>query len=445
MRFPSDFLWGVATASYQIEGAAKEDGRGESIWDRFSRTPGKVLNGDTGDVACDHYNRYEADVNLMAELGIKSYRFSIAWPRLFPTGSGALNVKGLDFYKRLVDRLHSRGIMPAATLYHWDLPQALQDQGGWGNRETAYRFEEYAAAVARELGDQVPYWITHNEPWCASFLSHSMGHHAPGLTDWPLGVRTSHHLLLSHGLAVRAFRQLAPVGTRVGITVNLYPVYPATDSAEDRAAARRIDGFQNRWFLDPVLKGRYPADMLEYFGRWEPLDYIKPGDLELIGLHTDFLGINYYSRHHVKANAWSGYFQSENMPDEYPLTDMGWEIVPNSLYDLLVRLKADYGDIPLYITENGAAFPDAPGASGIVEDHDRVSFLEGHFAAAHRAIAVGVNLKGYYVWSFMDNYEWAWGYTKRFGIVHVDYETQKRTPKRSALWYRDVIGRNGLA
>lgn len=439
MIFPREFQWGVATAAYQIEGAAREDGRGESIWDRFSHTSGMVANGDTGDVACDHYHRYEDDVALMADLGIETYRFSIAWSRIFPSGEGAPNPKGLDFYKRLVDALLRKGIRPAATLYHWDLPQRLEEKGGWGSRDTALRFAEYAATMFRELGDLVPQWITHNEPWCASFLGHALAFHAPGHDSWPLAVRASHHLLVSHGLAVQAFREIAPKGAQVGITLNLTPIYPATESEADRAAAWRLDGFHNRWFADPVLKGSYPADLREYFSRWAPLDYIRSVDEAIIGTPTDFLGVNYYSRGRFAADPESPYFQASGVPTEAPVTEMGWEIVPDCLYDLLVRLKRDYGEIPIYITENGAAFADVVNEEGAVEDNERVEFLKAHFAAAERAMADGVNLKGYYVWSFMDNFEWTFGYEKRFGIVYVDYATQRRIPKRSALWYRDFI------
>ncbi|HWI52904.1 MAG TPA: GH1 family beta-glucosidase [Symbiobacteriaceae bacterium] len=444
MQFPKGFLWGSATASYQIEGAVHEDGRGESIWDRFSHTPGKVWNGDTGDVACDHYHRYAEDVEMMADLGLQTYRFSIAWPRIMPTGEGRVNQKGLDFYKRLVDKLNGRGIMPAATLYHWDLPMALQYKGGWANRETAYRFAEYAEVVYRALADTVPLWITLNEPWCSSFLSHGIGDHAPGYTDWPMAVRTSHHLLLGHGLAVDAFRSIAPRTGQIGITLNMNYVYPATDSPADVAAARISDGLQNRWFAEPVFKGAYPADMLELFGRWESLDYMLPGDLAVISRPTDFLGINYYTRAVVKADAADTILGCGGVPPTAPLTDMGWEITPDALCDLLVRIKRDFTDLPIYITENGAAFPDRVEADGRVEDHDRIAFLQDHFAATHRALAAGVDVRGFYVWSLMDNFEWAFGYTKRFGIVHVDYETQQRRPKRSALWLRDVIRRNGL-
>lgn len=436
MQFPSHFLWGSATSSFQIEGATREDGRGDSIWDLFCRTPGRVQDGATGDVACDHYHRYPEDIELMADLGLQSYRFSIAWPRIQREGSGAINQKGLDFYKRLVEKLHARGIRPAATLYHWDLPTPLHEQGGWTNRETAYRFQEYADTCFRALGDSVPLWITLNEPWCSSFLSYGIGEHAPGETDWARAVKASHILLLAHGLAVDAYRA-AGLGGHVGITLNLNHVYPDSDSPEDLAAARWADGFQNRWFAEPVFKGAYPEDMLQDFSKWGPIDYIEPGDLAIISRPTDFLGVNYYTREVAKAG-------EQRQTPSAPLTEMGWEITPWALYDLLVRIKRDFTDLPLYITENGAAFADQVNAAGQVEDTDRVEFLREHFRATHRAIQDGVDVRGFYVWSLLDNFEWSWGYTKRFGIVHVDYETQQRSPKQSALWYREVIRQNGI-
>ncbi|MGE5575882.1 MAG: GH1 family beta-glucosidase [Syntrophothermus sp.] len=438
MKFPGDFIWGVATAAYQIEGAVYADGRGESIWDRFSHTPGKVWNNENGDVACDHYHRFAEDIRLMASLGIKSYRFSFAWPRIFPEGTGPLNMKGMDFYRRLIEQLLLNGIQPAATLYHWDLPQALQEKGGWLNRDTAYRFAEYAAALYKEFGNEIPLWITHNEPWCAAFLGYATGDHAPGLKDKPGAVKASHHLLLSHGLAVQAFRAAAPVSAKVGIVLNLAPVYAASKSEADQAAARRLDGFRNRWFLDPLYKGEYPADMVALYSMWAPLDYIRPGDLGIIATPTDFLGVNYYTRSVAKDDPSDAGLQIGGVPPTAPLTDMGWEITPECLTDLLVRIKEDYGDIPIYITENGAAFPDQ------VDDSGRIAFLQGHFRSAWKALERGVSLKGFYVWSFLDNFEWAFGYSKRFGIVYVDYATQRRIPKKSALWYRDVIARNGL-
>lgn len=444
-KFPTDFLWGTATSSYQVEGAVKEDGRGESIWDTFSHSWGNINDFSNGDVADDHYHLYEQDLNLMQELGFQTYRFSIAWPRVFPSGSGAVNQKGLDFYRKLVDGLHKRNIRPMATLYHWDLPQVLQDQGGWTNRDTAGRFAQYADTIYRALGDGVSDWITHNEPWVVAFVGNAFGTHAPGYKSWSKALQVSHYLLLSHGLAAQAYRATNPKNGQLGITLNLAPMYPIGDTPEDKAAAVRYDGFQNRWFLDPVFKGAYPADMLPYYEKkYGKLDYIKPEDLKVINAPLDFLGINYYSPTRVFSQPSSGYFELGTRSGPNPVTKMGWEIAPDSLYDLLVRLKQDYGNVPLYITENGAAFDDKLEATGEVDDAQRLHFLYLHFAAARRALAAGVNLKGYFVWSFLDNFEWAEGYSKRFGIVYVDYPTQKRTPKRSALWYRGVIRQNGL-
>lgn len=445
MQFPRDFRWGVATAAYQIEGAAHVDGRGESIWDRFSRAPGNTVNGDTGDLACDHYHRYESDIDLMASLGLQAYRFSIAWPRIFPTGSGPVNAKGLDFYKRLVERLIAKGIAPAVTLYHWDLPQALQERGGWANRETAERFAEFADTIYGALGDQVKLWITHNEPWCASFLGHFRGVHAPGITDLKTALTAAHHILLSHGKAVQAYRARNQ-GGQIGITLSLFPHYPLRECDEDRAAARLSEAYTNRWFLEPTLRSAYPADGLALFEeRVGPLSFVQPGDLALIGGPMDFLGINYYHRRTIEAKPGHdlGWIVHDRLPGA-PTTDMGWEIVPDCLTDLLLRLKAEYGDLPLYMTENGAVYDDLLSPDGRVQDQPRLQFLRRHFAAAHRAIEAGVNLKGYFVWSFMDNFEWAFGYTKRFGIVYVDYATQRRIPKESALWYKRVIAANGV-
>lgn len=435
--FPKDFVWGVATSSFQIEGAAKEDGRGESIWDRFCQTPGKVANFENGDVANDHYHLYKEDVAMMKELGVDSYRFSIAWPRIFPSGEGKANDKGLDFYKRLVEELHGQGIKPAATLYHWDLPQLLQDKGGWCNRDTALRFAEYAAYMFEKLGDSVPLWITHNEPWCASFLSYGIGHHAPGITDNHSAVKASHHLLLSHGLAVQAYRELGLQGD-IGITLNLEAVHPASNREEDIQAAMRRDGYFNRWFLDPVFKGAYPKDMVDLYSRYRPLDYITPDDLQIISSPIDFLGINYYSRSVVQSDPNEKWLGVGHVPSTLPLTDMGWEIYPQGLYELLTRIQSDYPSIPLYVTENGAAFADKL-ENGQVHDKDRVEFIQTHFDQASRAIESGVPLKGYYVWSLMDNFEWAFGYAKRFGILYVDFDTQERTLKDSAIWYKNWI------
>lgn len=446
MPFPKDFLWGVATASYQIEGAVDAGGRGPSIWDTFSHTPGKVENGETGDVACDHYHRYAEDVDLMAELGIKAYRFSMAWPRLFPDGAGQLNRKGLDFYQRLVDRLLERDITPAITLYHWDLPQALQDRGGWANRDTVERFADYAEAAFRALGDRVPMWITHNEPWVAAFLGNLLGIHAPGLTDLQTALDVSHHLLLSHGRAVERYHSLGLDG-KIGITLSLSATYPKTDTDADREVARGSDGYTNRWFLDPVLKARYPEDMVERFTRAgaHPLAAVREGDLAVTSAPTDFLGVNYYSRRIITASDEEfGWAVQQHAEPGMHTTGVGWEVFPEGLYDLLTNLHEIYPGTPFYITENGMALDDRIGPDGAVDDPRRIDYLRGHFAAAQRAIEAGVDLRGYFVWSFMDNFEWAMSYRPRFGLVYVDYPTQRRIPKSSARWYSRVIGANAI-
>jgi beta-glucosidase len=436
--FPPTFRFGAATAAYQIEGSVHADGRGESIWDRFAHTPGRVHNGDTGDIACDHYRRYSDDLDLMADLGLQLYRFSISWSRILPDGKGRPNRAGLDFYRRLVDGLLERGIEPMPTLYHWDLPQALQDQGGWEHRDTTERFAEYASVVFSHLGDRVRSWITHNEPWVTAFEGYGYGTKAPGVRDWRRALAVAHNVLVSHGLAVRAFREVGPKSGEVGIALNLYPVYPATTRGEDREAAYRFDGFMNRWFLDPVAYGCYPADMVgEFEARFGGLDFVQPGDLATIAEPTEFLGVNYYTR------TLAAYDPTEPLgvrtpPGELPTTAMGWEVSPDTFYDLLVRLRREYG-LPLVITENGAAYDDAPPANGVVDDPERLDYLRRHLAAVERAVADGVDVRGYCAWSLLDNFEWERGYSQRFGIVYVDYETQRRVPKRSALWYRDLI------
>ena len=439
-RFPDDFVWGVATSAYQVEGAVDEDGRGESIWDRFCRTPGKVRNGDTGDVACDHYHRWPGDLDLIADLGVTAYRFSLAWPRLFPDGGGPLNCKGLDFYDRLVDGLLERNIAPVVTLYHWDLPQALQERGGWTNRATADHFSDYAVAAHRALGDRVSMWITHNEPWMASFIAHLRGVHAPGLTDLQSALRAAHHILLSHGRAVEAYRETG-LAAPIGITLNLFPTYPVGDSAEDRAAAEASLGYTNRWFLDPIFGRGYPADTVARFeGAGASMDYVERDDLATIATPIDFLGVNYYSPRRVSASGEEfGWRVQPGSESNGPLTAIGGEIQPSGLTDLLVALKRDYGDVPLYVTENGCALHDEPTPEGTVDDQQRILFLEGHFAAALGAIGTGVDVRGYFVWSLMDNFEWAEGYGPRFGLVYVDYASQKRIPKASFGWYRDFI------
>lgn len=440
--FPKSFIWGAATASYQIEGGAYDEGRGESIWDRFARQPGKVYKQQNGEVACDHFHRYPEDVQLMADLGIQSYRFSFAWPRLFPE-EGKFNLDGLEFYKRLLDELEAKGITPVATIYHWDLPTWIQDKGGWTNRETVDHFVQYAKVLLEAFGGRIKSWITHNEPWCAAFLGYGFGVHAPGHTDWNEALIASHHLLLSHGKTVEFYRSMGVDG-EIGITLNLTPALPATNKLEDVAAAERSDGFSNRWFIDPVFKGRYPEDMAALFEkRFGSFYFIKDGDLETIATPIDFLGVNYYSHNIVEANDDDDVLGSKVIGETENVTEMGWGIHPDSLYRLLTRIKRDYTDLPLYITENGAAFPDQL-VDGKIDDTDRINYLHDHFAAVHRFIEEGGNLQGFYVWSLLDNYEWAFGYSKRFGIIYVDYETLERIPKESYKWYQKVIETNQI-
>jgi beta-glucosidase len=437
------FVWGAATAAFQIEGATTADGRGESIWDRFAAVEGNVTHGDTGEPACEHYYRWQDDLDLMRSLGIEGYRFSIAWPRIQPTGRGPVNQRGLDFYRALVEGLLERGIQPLATLYHWDLPQALQDAGGWASRDVVDRFAEYAGIVFEGLGDVVPAWITHNEPWVTSILGYAYGWKAPGLLDWPAAIRAAHHSLLAHGRAVETFRASGCEG-QIGITLDLTVAIPATDTEADREAAERLDGHHNRWFLDPIFRASYPEDMLAFYeGRFGPIDAVRAGDLETIAQPLDFLGINFY-RPNWAAAVDDGELDVADVPPDLERTAMGWPIAPEYLTDLLVRVRGDYGDIPLLITENGAAFDDALDGTEVVEDPSRVAYLREHIAAVERAKAEGVDVRGYYVWSLLDNFEWEHGYEKRFGIVFVDFPTQRRIPKRSALWYRDLIaGSNG--
>jgi beta-glucosidase len=445
MSFPTDFLWGAATSSYQIEGAVSADGRGESIWDRFSHTSGAIENGDTGDEANDHYHRSADDVDLMAELGLRAYRFSIAWPRIVPEGRGRIEGRGIDFYRRLVDRLRERRIVPAATLYHWDLPQALQDRGGWANRDTAEAFAEYADAVFEALGDEVPIWITHNEPWVAATVGYLHGVHAPGIRDLQQMLDASHHLLLSHGLAVARFRARGKAG-RIGITLDLHPTYPASTSEADRLAAQGSEEFTNRWYLDPLLRGRQPEYLSAVFraAGGDPEASVRVGDRGIINAPIDFLGVNYYSRHVVAASDDRFGWAVQPGDPSLPASQLGWEIFPDGLYDLLTALTREYGPLPLYVTENGLSVDDRIGADGAVDDPDRIDFLRDHFGAAQRAIDDGVDLRGYFVWSLMDNFEWAFGYRPRFGLVYVDYPTQRRIPKASAAWYRRIIEWNGL-
>lgn len=441
--FPKDFAWGAATAAYQVEGAAAEGGRGPSIWDAFCKVPGRIAKGESGEVACDHYHRFREDVAIMRELGLKAYRFSLSWSRIFPEGSGKVNAEGVGFYDRLLDELAAAGIAPMITLYHWDLPQALQERGGWGSRETAECFADYAEFAYRAFGDRSRSWVTFNEPWVSAYAGHYAGRHAPGLKDFSLAVKVSHNLMLAHAKAIRRYRETGSPGKGgIGAALNLYPMHPADpSSAEDRAAARLADGYHNRWFLDPVLKGSYPEDMLSFFGRHGALPDISPSDLdELAASPSDFLGFNYYFRKIVKADAAVPIIGfSEVKPSGSAYTDMGWEIYPRGLYELCMRIKADYGDPRMAVTENGAAFPDSRREGGLIADEDRLDFLKEHIAQARRAIEDGARLEGYYAWSLLDNFEWAFGYGKRFGIVGVDYATQRRVMKKSALWYKSAI------
>jgi beta-glucosidase len=456
--FPPGFTWGAATAAYQIEGATNADGRGPSVWDTFSATPGKVRGGDTGAVACDSYHRYPEDADLVRSLGLSAYRFSVSWPRIFPAGDGQLNQAGLDYYKRVLDALAERGIASAATLFHWDLPQALQDRGGWAERDTAYRFADYAATVAEALGDRVTRWITLNEPLVVAHNGHRIGVHAPGLTDNAVAAAVTHHLLLGHGLGTAAVRA-AVSGAEVGITLNLTPVLvdaSANGSAAVLERARLVaDATHNGIFLEPVLSGRYPAHAPAVI--LPPAELVKDGDMALIGAPIDFLGVNYYQPEHLRAGDPDNLRRGEERPmpgidggvvhyspDGMEATPMGWLIDPDGLYQLLLRLSADAPGLPLYITENGCAAEDYINPDGEVNDLERVKFLHLHLAAAARAARDGASLAGYYVWSLLDNFEWAYGYQKRFGIVYVDFATQQRIPKASAAFFAKVASQNAI-
>jgi beta-glucosidase len=450
LTFPPGFLWGAATAAYQIEGSTTVDGRGPSIWDTFAHTPGRVLGGDTGDVAAEHYREFRSDVALMAELGLPAYRFSVSWPRVQPGGRGAANPAGLDHYERLVDELLEHGIVPVLTLYHWDLPQELEDLGGWGARDTASRFAEYSRLVAERIGDRVPMWTTLNEPWCAAFLGYASGEHAPGHTDPALALRAAHHLLLAHGLGTSALRAALPSTAQVSITLNLSAVMPGATSAEATDAVRRIDGLANRLFLDPLFRGHYPSDVLRDTSALTDWSFVEDRDLAVVSQPLDTLGINYYAPTLVDAgepkegpSPWPACEHVRFVDQPGPTTAMGWAIDAQGLRAVVHRLHEEYSPIPLMITENGAAFDDQLAPDG-VRDHERISYLHDHLTVVHQAIESGVDLRGYFVWSLLDNFEWAYGYSKRFGIVHVDYPTQRRVWKDSAYWYRQVITTNGI-
>jgi beta-glucosidase len=448
LRVPDGFRWGTATSAYQIEGAATEDGRGESVWDRYSHTPGRIADASTGDVACDHYHRWSEEVDLLAALGVGLYRLSVGWPRILPTGSGRPEPRGIAFYERLVDRLLERGIEPLVTLDHWDMPQALQDAGGWPERDTASRFVEYAEVVFRALGDRVAWWATHNEPWMVAAIGHRLGLHAPGVKSFDASLRAAHHLLLSHGMAVDLHRDMG-LHAPIGIVLNLFQTVPHRPTDEDRREVVASDGYTNRWFLDPLHRGRYPEDtwvLFEHVGG--TMDFVKPGDLDVIARPTDYLGVNFYGPRVVRAAAPGetsefGWVVERPAPG-HPVTDAGWEISGDAFRDLLVRLQREYGPRPLLVTENGAIRDDAPDEHGEVRDPERIGYLHAHLRAAWQAIQEGVDLRGYCAWSLLDNWEWADGYTKRFGLVYVDYETQRRIPKASYGWYRSVIAEHGV-
>ncbi len=452
LEFPTGFLWGAATASYQIEGGARDGGRGESVWDVFSHTEGKVAHGHNGDVACDHYHRFDDDIAMMADLGLQTYRFSISWSRVLPEGRGRVNREGVDFYQRLVDQLLAHGIVPCPTLFHWDLPQGLEEIGGFRNRDTVSWFGDYAALMARELGDRVHMWSTFNEPWCYAYLGHAAGVHAPGLTDPHAAVTVAHHELLAHGLAVQTMRAERD-DLRLGIVINPSNIVSETTRPADDGQIRLIDAIHNRWWFDAIFRGHYPADLLDSYG---PLaDAIQPGDLDTISQPLDWLGINYYfdiivrgldhdddaTRRMLAYPTVHGVTEADEAEIH---TDMGWPITPDGLTELLVRLRDDYPDLPpIHITENGCAYDD-PVIGGRCSDPRRIDYLDRHLRAIKDAIDAGVDIRGYYQWSLMDNFEWALGYDKRFGLVHIDFDTLVRTPRDSAYWYRDVIRHNGL-
>ena len=446
--FPDGFLWGVATSAQQIEGAFAEGGRGESIWDRFAATPSNIEDGSNPQVACDHYHLWKEDVARLKWLGVAAYRFSISWSRVLPHGRGTRSYAGLDFYDALVDELLRQGIRPFVTLNHWDIPQALQEEGGWASRTVAEAFVEYAHLVSERLGDRVKDWVTHNEPWCIATLGYEEGKHAPGHQDGAASLRVAHHLLLSHGWAMQAVRTNS-LHAQVGIVLNLLPITPASNTDADRDAVRQLDGMFNRWYLEPLYRGKYPPDAIADRHRWGHLEqpdlpFVQPGDLKAISSATDFLGVNYYSRAVVKAGKDGKPISVDVVPQEQ-LTDMGWEVYPEGLYDLLTHLHHKYHPAKVYITENGAAYADGPNAQGRIEDTRRIDFVRSHLLEAQRARQDGVPLAGYFLWSLLDNFEWGHGYAKRFGLFWVDYESLQRMPKDSAFWYRASIAANAVA
>ena len=439
-RFPARFLWGAATSAYQIEGSPLADGAGPSIWHDFTDSPGRTVGGDTGDVACDHYRRYAEDVALMRHLGLQAYRFSVSWSRVLPLGTDDVNPKGLDFYSRLVDGLLAAGVQPLVTLYHWDLPSALQQRGGWLNADSAHWFGDYAELMFRALGDRVSLWITLNEPWVVCDAGYMHGVHAPGHRSVSETVKVSRNLLRAHGEAVRHYRAVGR--DRIGIAINLEPKYPASNGEADESATRRADAYMNRQFLDPIFFGHYPQELLDL----SPEGWVDPapGDARLMREPIDFLAINYYSRGVTRNDPAAPPLRTGRVHQaQAPHTSLDWEVYPSGLTDILIWVKDRYGDLPLYVTEIGAAYDDPAPARGTVDDPDRVDYLRRHLRAAHDAIRRGVDLRGYFVWSLLDNLEWAYGFSKRFGIVHVDFSTQKRTTKASARFYANVIRTNG--
>ncbi len=443
-QFPEGFLWGASTAAYQVEGAWNEDGKGESVWDHFTHTPGRIAHGDTGDIACDHYHRYKEDVALMKSLGLQGYRFSVAWTRVLPQGTGMVNSSGLDFYDRLVDELGQAGIRTNVTLNHWDLPQALQERGGWTNRDSAEWFANYARVVFDRLGDRVALWATHNEPVVISLVGYGSGVFAPGLADQSQAYQAAHHLNLAHGKAVQVFRQGGYKG-QIGIVLDLHNLIPASDSLDDRLAWQRtIEGSQGIFF-QPIFQGEYPSYLMDWLGPVAPK--VQDGDLDVIHQPLDFLGMNYYFTSEVGYSAGGGLLKSEQRQKTLPsmgYTEVGWGFHPSGLRNVLLRVKDTVGNLPIYITENGCAVQDVPDKDGYVEDRERVNYLRQHLIELHKAIQQGVNVRGYFIWSLMDNFEWASGFGPRFGIVRVDYDTQRRIPKLSARWYMDMIAQNAV-
>lgn len=442
VTFPAGFSWGTATASYQIEGAWNEDGKGESIWDRFSHTEGKIQTGDTGDVACDSYHRYKEDVALMKAMGMRGYRFSIAWPRVFPDGKGQLNQKGLDYYSRLVDELLANGITPFPTLYHWDLPQALQDEGGWTNREIVGHFTRYAETCVNALGDRVKNWMIFNEPWVFTFLCYLYGVHAPGLRDADLALKATHVVNLAQTSALRAMRATGKP-EMIGTAFSMSSMYPASDSAEDRAAAERQHGFSNTWFLDPMYRGAYPQAYVEQEKTLARMD-IRPGDMERVRDKLDFIGINLYQRAIIANDPGNTNTGGRLVPGPGPRTEFGWEVWPSAIYQMIKRIDADYGHPPIFVTENGCSYSTAPGADGRVHDDKRIDFYQGYVGQVARALDEGCDVRGYYAWTLLDNFEWAMGFSQRFGLAFTDFETRKRTIKDSGYWFRDLIAKNEI-